>query len=67
MGKLYVALSVPVLAAWIFYRFFAGPNPEWLKDPNFLSLPFPFWSTVLFALFLALLLEGVFSMGRRKG
>lgn len=65
MGKLYVALSAPVLTAWILYQFKAGPNPDWLKDPNFLSLPFPFWSTVLFALFLSLLLEGVFRMGGR--
>ena len=67
MGKLFVVLSVPVLAAWVFYQFIAGPNPEWLRDPNFLSLPFPFWSTVLFALFFALLVDGVLRIGRKSG
>jgi hypothetical protein len=67
MGKLYLVLSIPVLAAWIFYQFYAGQNPDLLANPNFLSLPFPFWSTVLFSLSLVLFLDGIGKLEKKTG
>jgi hypothetical protein len=63
-ATIYVILSLLALAAWVFHQFFTGDVPAfgvklWHGDPNYLTLPAAFWSTVLLALFLALALEGL--------
>ena len=63
-ATIYVILSLLALAAWVFHQFFTGDAPIsgirlWHGDPNYLTLPAAFWSTALFALFLALALEGL--------
>jgi hypothetical protein len=63
-GTIYVILSLFALAGWVLHQFFTGESPPGgvklvPTDPNYLTLPAAFWSTVLFALFLALALEGI--------
>jgi hypothetical protein len=64
-AAVYLVLSFIALAAWVVHQFFTGEEPAlgvripWTGDPNYLTLPAAFWSTVLFALFLALALEGI--------
>ena len=59
LGVLFFVLSVPVLGAWVFQVFFSEGEYRIADGADYLSLPSEFWSTVLFALFLALQLEGI--------
>ena len=59
LGVMFILLSIPVLGAWVFQAFFSGGEYRIADGPHYLSLPSEFWSTVFFALFLGLLLEGI--------
>ena len=65
LGVMFMLLSIPVLGAWVFQAFFSGGEYRIADGPHYLSLPSEFWSTILFALFLALLLEGIWRSLRR--
>jgi hypothetical protein len=67
LGVMFILLSIPALGAWGFQAFFSGGEYKIAGGPDYLSLPSVLWSTVFFALFLALLLEGLWRVFRRSG
>ena len=61
----FLLLSIPVLGAWVFQVFCGEGENQFAGGSDYLGLPSKLWSTILFALFLGLLFEGISRLRRR--